>query len=431
MPESAEAERRDRSLRRNVPVLGTTALLNDTASEMAYWVLPYFLTQLGAGPAALGLIEGLAEAAVNVFRLISGYLTDRLPRRKPLVVAGYLIANAVKPLLALTQSWWQVLLLRVSDRSAKGLRGSPRDVMIAESAAKGALGAAYGLRQAMDSAGAILGPAMAFLIMTGLHEDVRAVFWLAGIPGAVAIVVAALLIRETGNARGRKDAQHQSAPEPPAREARRSEANERTFEKEKAGPPTGGGGVHFRGGFLLLLAAAALFGLANSTDMLLILRAENLGIAARYAPLLGIVFNVVFTSLSYPFGHLSDRVARKYVVGSGWFFFAAVYFGFGIARSSAWVWPLFAIYGIYYALSEGVLRALVADLVSAAERGRAFGWVSFVGGVMALVSSVLAGWLWHRYGAPVPFKLSALLATMAAAMVLALPRSRSSAAAAH
>src|SRR6202140_615211 len=183
------------SAARNIYVFGLTSFLNDTATEMAYWVLPAFLVSLGAGPAQLGLIEGLAESVASFAKLFSGYLTDRIDRRKPLVVAGYVVANAVKPLLALVTAWWHILLIRFSDRLAKGVRGAPRDVMVAESAGKNRLGSAYGLLQSMDSAGAIAGPLMALVLLA--RYGIRGVFWAAAVPGALCVVVALFGIRET------------------------------------------------------------------------------------------------------------------------------------------------------------------------------------------------------------------------------------------
>src|ERR1700726_4011252 len=186
---------REPSATRNIYAFGITSFLNDTASEMAYWVLPAFLASLGAGPVQLGLIEGLAESVASFAKLFSGYLTDRIDRRKPLVVAGYFVANAVKPLLAIVTAWWHILLIRFSDRLAKGVRGAPRDVMVAESVPKNRLGSAYGLIQSMDSAGAIAGPLAALVLLS--RFGIRSVFWAAAIPGALCVLVALLGIRET------------------------------------------------------------------------------------------------------------------------------------------------------------------------------------------------------------------------------------------
>src|SRR5246127_2191179 len=184
------------SAARNLYSFGVTSFFNDTATEMAYWVLPAFLVSLGAGPAQWGVIEGIAESVASFAKLFSGYLTDRLERRKPLVVAGYFVANAVKPLLAFATSWWHVLLIRFADRLAKGVRGAPRDVMVAESVPRNRIGSAYGLIQSMDSAGAIAGPLAALVLVS--RYGIRSVFWAAAIPGALCVLVALLGIRETG-----------------------------------------------------------------------------------------------------------------------------------------------------------------------------------------------------------------------------------------
>src|SRR5215467_1119978 len=183
------------SAARNIYSFGITSFFNDTATEMAYWVLPAFLVSLGAGPAQLGVIEGIAESVASFAKLFSGYVTDRLERRKPLVVAGYFVANTVKPLLAIATSWWQILLIRFADRLAKGVRGAPRDVMVAESVGKERLGSAYGLIQSLDSAGAIAGPLVALLLLG--RYGIRSVFWAAAVPGTLAVLVAVFGIRET------------------------------------------------------------------------------------------------------------------------------------------------------------------------------------------------------------------------------------------
>lgn len=392
MSHSAETTAPAPHLRRNVPILGLGSLLNDTASEMAYWVLPFFLTTLGAGPELLGLIEGCAESTASLFKLLSGYLTDRSGRRKPLVLIGYILANTVKPLLGFTHVWGQVLGLRVLDRSGKGLRGAPRDVIISESVPASELGGAYGLRQAMDSVGAIIGPAAAFWIMLHSGHNVRLVFWLAAIPGALAIATVLFGVTETGHG---QPAHHAVA--------------------RTASP------VRFGWGFYLLLAAVGLFGIANFSDMFLILRAQSMGVRPALIPLLGLVFNIVFAGLSFPLGRLSDRVRRKVIVGGGLLIFAAVHCGFALARQAEMAWLLFALYGLYQATTQGALSALTVDLVGRENRGRAFGWVSSFTGISALLASVLAGWLWKQQGPVAPFILAAVLATIAAILIFLLP----------
>ena len=388
---------REPSAARNIYVFGVTSFLNDTASEMAYWVLPAFLASLGAGPAQLGLIEGVAESVASFAKLFSGYLTDRIQRRKPVVVAGYFVANAVKPLLALTTAWPQILLIRFTDRLAKGVRGAPRDVMVAESVPKERLGAAYGLIQSMDSAGAIAGPLVALLLLA--HYGIRSVFWAAAVPGALAILVAVLGIREVRRA----------APGGQPRAA------VPTFEDLKPGAVSlSPNRITFPTSFYLVLIAVTLFSLGNSSDMFLVLRAQNVGIPVALAPLLGLVFNVTFTLASWPAGWLSDRVSRRLVASIGYVIFAAVYFIFGRASSILAIWIAMAIYGFYYALTQPVLKALVVQTVGENVRGRALGIYFFVTSVATLAASLITGELWKHYGAAIPFYFSAAMAVVAA-----------------
>ncbi len=400
--DSGPEQRATNPLRRNVPLLGLSSLLNDTASEMAYWVLPFFLTSIGAGPRALGVIEGVAESAANLVRLGSGYLADRFGRRKPLIVIGYVLANAVKPLLGFAQHWSQVLGLRALDRTGKGIRGAPRDVMISESADPGKLGAAYGLRQAMDSVGAILGPALAFAILWGGHHNVRQVFWMAAIPGALTVAVVLLGVRETGTGQPKAKPSTTALPRSPLSQ-------------------TGWRPVLQLTGIPLLLLSLGLFGLANFSDMFLVLRAHTVGTPARDAPLLGLLFNVVFAGLSFPMGRISDRIARKWVLGLGLLVFAAVHLGFALVHSSVMVWPLFAGYGIYHAMTQGARSALVADLTPREMRGRTFGLVSALTGTTALVSSILAGMFWARTSPTLVFGTASVLAAVAAIGIMLLP----------
>jgi MFS family permease len=388
---------REPSAARNIYVFGVTSFLNDTASEMAYWVLPAFLASLGAGPAQLGLIEGVAESVASFAKLFSGYLTDRIERRKPVVVAGYFVANAVKPLLALTTAWPQILLIRFTDRLAKGVRGAPRDVMVAESVPKERLGAAYGLIQSMDSAGATAGPLIALFLLA--HYGIRSVFWAAAVPGALAILVAVLGIREVRRA----------APGGQPRAA------VPTFEDLKPGAVSlSPNRIAFPTSFYLVLIAVTLFSLGNSSDMFLVLRAQNVGIPVALAPLLGLVFNITFTLASWPAGWFSDRVSRRLVASAGYMIFAVVYFVFGRASSTLAIWIAMAIYGFYYALTQPVLKALVVQTVGENVRGRALGIYFFVTSVATLAASLITGELWKHYGAAIPFYFSAAMAVVAA-----------------
>jgi MFS family permease len=393
---------REPSAARNIYAFGTTSFLNDTASEMAYWVLPAFLASLGAGPAQLGLIEGIAESVASFAKLFSGYLTDRIQRRKPVVVAGYFAANAVKPLLALVTAWPQILLIRFTDRLAKGVRGAPRDVMVAESVPKERLGSAYGLIQSMDSAGAIAGPLAALALLA--RFGIRSVFWAAAVPGALCVLVALLGIRETKHSSAKRDeGSKKIAPTPSV---------------------TGKGeGMRLRASFYVVLIAVTLFSLGNSSDMFLVLRAQNVGIPVALAPLLGLVFNITYTLASWPAGWFSDRVSRRMVGSAGYVIFAAVYFIFGRAPSTPAIWIAMAVYGLYNALTQPVLKALVVETVGENVRGRALGIYFFVTSVATLAASLITGELWKHFGAAIPFYFSAAMA-LAAAGILQGAKSR-------
>ncbi len=388
------------SAARNIYAFGLTSFLNDTATEMAYWVLPAFLVSLGAGPAQLGLIEGLAESVASFAKLFSGYLTDRLDRRKPLVVAGYFVANAVKPLLAVTAAWWHILLIRFTDRLAKGVRGAPRDVMVAESVPKNRLGSAYGLIQSMDSAGAIAGPLAALVLLA--RYGIRSVFWAAAIPGALCVLVALFGIREVTPSRTSDDDRQKAS-------------------KENADTSLLSGAARLPTSFYFIVFAVTLFSLGNSSDMFLVMRAQNVGIPVSLAPLLGLVFNITYTLGSWPAGWFSDRFSRRWIAAAGYLVFAGTYFIFGRAPSTLAIWITMAVYGLYYSLTQPVLKALVIDAVGKEVRGRALGIYFFVTSVATLAASLITGELWKYYGASVAFYFSAALAVVSAALLVATP----------
>ncbi len=384
---------------RNVHIFGATSFFNDTASEMAYWILPAFLTTIGAGPATLGIIEGIAESVASFAKLFSGLWTDRLRRRKPLVVGGYVVANLVKPLLAAVTGAWQVLFIRFADRLAKGVRGAPRDVMLSESVPRERVGSAFGLLQAMDSAGAIAGPLLALLIMgsaIGHRWGARAVFLAAAVPGALCVVVVAFGLRETHHM--------------PSSERQSIFANARNLPAA----------------FYYVLFAIGLFSIGNSSDMFLVLRAQSLGIPVTHAPLLGLVFNLTYTAAAWPAGKISDRAVqnsrgRYGIAAAGLLIFSIVYWIFARGVGFAGVYAAMAFYGLYYALTQPVLKAVVVDTVPRSQRGGAFGIYYFVTSVAALLASVLTGELWRLWGARVPFLFSAALAFAGAILFVLAP----------
>jgi MFS family permease len=379
-------------LGRNVYALGAVSFFTDVSSEMIYPLLPVFLTTvLGASAGFIGTIEGAAESTAALLKLASGWWSDRVQRRKPLVVAGYVLASVVRPLVAIAQNATQVLLIRVSDRVGKGIRSSPRDALIADSVHPSMRGKAFGVRNAADNAGALLGPVIAFALLSWFHLSLRAVFWLAAIPGVLAIIVAIVGIREV--------ARTSAAP-------------------GKKAELAGGMGARF----WAFLAVIFIFTLGNSTDAFLLLRAKQLGVPVALAPIIWALLNGVKSVSNVPGGVLSDRVGRRPVLVAGWIVYALVYFLFARATQAWHAWALFAGYGIFFGLTEGTELALVADVVPKARRGAAYGWYYLALGVGALPASLVFGLLWDRFGSPVAFSAGAGLALLAAASMLFLPR---------
>ena len=374
-------------LSRNVLALGAVSFFTDASSEMIYPLLPLFITStLGASAVFVGAIEGAADSVSALLKLGSGWLSDRTRRRKPLVVAGYFLASAVRPLVAIAQSATQVLVLRVTDRLGKGIRGAPRDALIADSVDPAQRGRAFGFQRAADHAGAVVGPLIAYALISQLGVGLRTVFWLAAIPAAIAVITLVVAVREARPTDGAPSVT--TAPE--------------------LAPPSQLGGR-----FFAYLGVLLLFTLGNSTDAFLLLRATELGIGAALLPVLWAMLHLVKSVSSTPGGVLSDRRGRKPVIVAGWMVYAIVYLMFGHATDAWHVWALFAVYGVYFGLTEGVERALVADLVPAVRRGAAFGWYNLAIGLGALPASVIFGAIYDRFGAATAFTVGAAAALAA------------------
>ena len=393
-------------LGRNVIALAAVSFFTDLSSEMIYPLLPLFLSGvLGASASAIGAIEGAAESTAALLKLASGWWSDRVRRRKPLVVVGYALATAVRPLVAIAQAASHVLAVRLVDRIGKGIRTAPRDALIADSVDPAIRGRAFGFHRAADHAGAVVGPLVAFAALSWGGLTLRTVFWLAAIPGAVALLVLIIAVRET--ARGGPPDEHgvRRTPEP------RHLDSAAPIEP----PPRD---VRFR----RYLGVLLLFTLGNSTDAFLLLRAADLGVPVALAPVLWASLHVVKSLASTPGGALSDRVGRRPVIVAGWLLYAATYLGFAVATESWHAWALFALYGLYFGMVEGTEKALVADLVPAARRGAAFGWYNLVIGIGALPASIAFGLLWDWRGAGVAFITGAALALLAALGLLVAVR---------
>jgi len=377
-----------RKLGRNVLALAVVSFLTDVASDMTYPLLPVFLsTVLGVGATTIGAIEGAAESTASLLKLFSGWWSDRIPRRKPLVLAGYTLASVVRPLIGLAQTASQVLTIRVVDRVGKGIRGAPRDALIADSVDPAIRGRAFGFHRAADHAGAVIGPLLAFALLQWADLELRHLFLLTAIPGALAVAALMFGVRE----RPRVDAKGTKALDLRAPLGRR---------------------------FWAFLGVLVLFTLGNSTDAFLLLRAADLGVAPALIPILWAMLHVVKTLSSMPGGALSDRIGRRPLLAAGWLVYAVVYFALGQAGAQWQAWALFALYGVYFGLTEGVEKALVADLVPADRRGTAFGWYNLSLGLGALPASLIFGAIWDWKGPATAFGFGAAMALLAAVGIL-------------
>jgi len=384
---------------RNVLAVSCVSFLNDTASEMVYPVLPMFLTKvLGASIGFVGVIEGIAESTASLLKLASGWLSDRIGKRKGFVVAGYALAALSRPFIGATAHASQVLGIRFLDRFGKGIRTAPRDVLIAESASAGNRGASFGFHRMMDNLGAVAGPLCAFLLLQYAKIDLRLLFFITAIPGIIAVIVVLWFVRETKKVNAVGD--------PPS--------VSRTGPKAKKKLP---------GTFYVFLIAIALFTLGNSSDAFLLLRAQGVGVAVPLLPIVWVLHSGVKSVVSLPGGIISDRFGRKPAIVSGWIIYAAVYAGFAFVSTQLGVWLLFASYGVFYGLTEGVEKALVTDLVHEDIRGTAFGVYHAVIGLLAFPSSALFGLLWQHYGHETAFLTGTGLAIISAVVFVAGVRS--------
>jgi len=377
---------------------------------MIYPLLPIFLAGvLGTSSTFIGAIEGVAETTASLLKLVSGWWSDRMTSRKPFVVIGYLLASIVRPFTAAARSASQVLAIRVTDRIGKGIRTSPRDALLADSAPAESRGLAYGFHAAADNAGAVLGPLLAFMILklhgVGMLDTskrlsshyefaIRNVFWLSAIPAAIAMLILIFVVRDV----------------PKRDQGSQTKASLQTD--------------RLSGKFWAYLTVVLLFTLGNSTDAFLLLRASQLGVPVALAPILWAVLNFVKSATGTYGGQLSDRIGRKPLIVGGWLLYAAVYFAFAWAGAPWQAWALFAVYGIFYGMTEGTEKALVADIVPRTRRGAAFGWYNLAIGLGALPASLIFGWIWDNHGAPSAFVFGASLALVAAVMMAIVAPSR-------
>ncbi|MCJ7491388.1 MAG: MFS transporter [Dehalococcoidia bacterium] len=384
---------------RNVFVLGLVSLATDVASEMLYPIIPIFLTvTLGAPVAFLGLIEGIAEGTASLMKVGSGWYSDRLSVRRPLVAAGYGLSAVGKVLLATAFHWPQVLIARTTDRFGKGVRTSPRDALIADSSLPEVYGRSFGFHRAADTAGAVIGPliGLAILQIVGQHH-LRPVLLAATVPGVLSVGLL-VFVRE------------RRRPPKPEKSAAAAVAR---IDLSGASPV-----------FWTFFSISLLFALGNSSDTFLILRAKDLGLSLSVVILMYVVYNAAYSLLSLPAGIVADRIGKRRLVTGGFFVYGLVYMGFALVGQGSAVWPLFLVYGVYMAFTDGQARAMVAELSPEERRGTFLGLYHTGIGLMAVAASVIAGVLWDVVGKPAPFWLGASTGFAAAALMLLLPRQR-------
>ncbi|MBI5701257.1 MFS transporter [Candidatus Saganbacteria bacterium] len=383
--------------KKNVFWIGMTSLFSDISSEMIFSLLPLFLSAIGISRAMIGLIEGIAESTASILKVVSGWVSDKLQARKGLVVVGYSISAIVKPLIALANTWYQVVAVRFADRVGKGLRNPPRDALIADSVQENERGRAFGFQQGMDTTGAVIGTLLAsfLLYILGRYTNLsivfqyRTIFWLSLIPSIFTVLIVSFMVKDV-----------------------------KAKEFVKSETPTNW--KNLDSGFRSFLLVSAIFQFSNFSYALFILRANNMGVIAALIPIIYLVYNIIYSSLSQPLGVLADKIGKRNILFLGFALSSIMSFGFAVLNHPIYAWLLFAIYGVVSAVTNMTPRAMVADYISSELRGTAYGIYYMVIGLIALPTSAIAGLLWDRFGAEIPFLYGALIAGISAALVLLL-----------
>jgi len=376
-----------RGLSLNILALGFTSMLTDVSSEMVFTLLPFFMVNvLGLEMALVGLIEGAAEATASLLKVFSGWFSDKINRRKPFAVLGYSLSAVVKPIFGLATLPFHILAIRIIDRVGKGIRTSPRDALIANSIQSGFRGKAFGLHRSMDTIGAVIGPLLAFILFPIIWY--RGVFFASIIPGLLAVILLVFLVKEKKNPKITKRVS--------------------SITTEFKSLPKD---------FKIYIIIVGIFAMSNFSYAFFLLRAGELGISARFAPLLYLLFNLVYAIFAFPVGTLADRVGKKFVLMIGYVMFGVTCIGFAIAFSPIHAIILFVAYGMFFAIVDTLQRAIVPDIIKVEHRGTAFGALHMTIGITAFISSLLAGTLWQIYGAFVPFIFGAII-SIASAILL-------------
>jgi MFS family permease len=385
------------SLPRNVFALGMVSLFMDVSSEMIYPLIPLFLNNvLFASKTSIGLIEGIAESTASILKVFSGWLSDRLGKRKSIIFWGYGISVFSRPILATATSWFGVLAYRFTDRVGKGVRTAPRDAIIADSTEPRSLGKAFGFHRSMDTVGAVIGPALAFLILAFTGGNFQAVFWISMIPGFFALACIAIMVRDV------KKAPHSDG------QSVRLPISFGNLERD----------------FKAFLAVVTIFTLGKTSEAFLVLRAQDLGIGVTTIPVLYLLFNVVSALLATPAGIMADRIGKKRMILASYVIFAAVFLGFAFATSQIHGWFLFLAFGVFIAMNEGVQRAYVATVIKPEAMATGYGIYHTIIGLAALPSAIIGGALWQHFGAQALFLYGAAMALIASLLFIELLRHR-------
>lgn len=378
-------DRRILGYHRNIVFTGLTSFLTDTSVKMIYSVMPMFLMSIGASKASLGLIEGVAESTASLVKAFSGFWSDRIGKNKPFMLVGYTLSALIFPLYAFVVSPMQVLLLRFAERFGKGIRTAPRDSLIAASVTNNETGKSFGLQKAMDNSGAIAGPLMAFAMLSLFPGNYRLIFILAGIPAILGILVIVFGIKE----------------------ARKNKTE--LFRKFRV--------KDFPGRYYLFLGIICIFTLGNSTDALLLVKANEAGIKVAFIPLVYLITNLVAVIAAIPAGTLSDRIGKERILVAGFLIYALVYFWFGSTSDTTVITALFALYGVYSAATDGIQKAFVSDITDSNKKGTGLGIYNAVLGITLLPASIIAGVLYDRAGPGVPFYFGGAMALLAAILM--------------
>ena len=367
----------------NVIILGLTSLLTDISTEMVYPLIPLFLTsQLGASPTIVGIIEGVAESLASILKVFSGYISDKVGKRKPLAIAGYSFSTIGKMFLYFATSWGWVFLGRTSDRFGKGIRTAPRDALIAEAVDKENIGRAYGLHRALDTLGATIGIALAYYFLTSYKGDYKAVFMYSLIPAFLGVIV--LFFAKESKVTNQLST--------------KLSFSWRSLDRR----------------LQMFLIVILIFALGNSSNQFLLLRAKSVGFSDSDVILLYLVYNIVYMIFSYPMGRLSDKIGRKKLLIMGYFFYGIVYLGFAVFGFKSAMWILFSVYGLYIALTEGVEKALVAEISPSHLKATVIGLHATFTGIGLLPASFIAGILWDTLGVTAPFYFGGIMGVLAA-----------------